>query len=49
MKRLMKYPYLTLVLLAGGMFACGKKIPSDIIQPEAMENLLYDYHLASTL
>lgn len=49
MKCFMKYQYLTLALLAGGMFACGKKIPEDIIQPVAMENLLYDYHLAGTL
>lgn len=44
----MRYPYLTMVLLMG-LFACGKKVPGDVIQPEAMENLLYDYHLASTL
>lgn len=39
------------------MFACvgrrtlrvRKKIPSDVIQPEVMEPLLYDYHLATTL
>ena len=49
MKRFMKHPYLTMVLLVGGMFACGKKVPSDVIQPKAMENLLYDYHLATTL
>lgn len=45
---MMRYPYLTMVLLMG-LFACGKKVPGDVIQPEAMENLLYDYHLASTL
>ena len=28
-----------------GMWSCGKKVPEDIIQPQAMENLLYDYHL----
>lgn len=27
-----------------GMAGCGKKIPEDIIQPDAMESLLYDYH-----
>lgn len=32
-----------------GMASCGKKIPEDIIQPDAMESLLYDYHLASTM
>ncbi len=26
--------------------ACKPKIPSDIIQPDEMEDLLYDYHLA---
>ena len=31
-----------LVLLTG----CGKQIPSEIIQPREMENLLYDYHIA---
>lgn len=31
------------------MCACGKQIPEDIIQPDAMENLLYDYHLAGTM
>ncbi len=29
--------------------ACGKKVPDDIIQPDAMQDLLYDYHLASTM
>ena len=32
-----------------GLFGCGKKVPKEIIQPQAMENLLYDYHLATTL
>ena len=31
-----------------GMWSCGKKVPEEIIQPQAMENLLYDYHLATT-
>lgn len=35
--------------LLGGLVGCGKRIPSDVIQPQAMEDLLYDYHLASTL
>lgn len=39
---------LAVVALCAGMVGCGKKIPEDIIQPDAMENLLYDYHLAST-
>lgn len=33
---------LTLVL----MTACGKQIPDDVIEPEKMETVLYDYHLA---
>lgn len=38
-----------LLALVGGLCGCGKKIPSDVIQPEVMEPLLYDYHLATTL
>lgn len=36
-------------LMLCGMFGCGKTVPKDIIQPQDMENLLYDYHLATTL
>lgn len=32
---------MALVLMTG----CGKQIPGDIIQPQKMENVLYDYHL----
>ena len=32
-----------------GMWSCGKKVPEEIIQPQAMENLLYDYHLPTTI
>ena len=28
------------------MTSCGRQIPDDIIQPQQMEELLYDYHLA---
>lgn len=28
------------------MTSCGKEIPEDIIQPEQMEKVLYDYHLS---
>jgi len=31
-----------LIIMAG----CGKEIPEEIIQPDKMENVLYDYHLA---
>jgi hypothetical protein len=27
------------------MTSCGKEIPNDVIQPEKMEKVLYDYHL----
>ena len=40
---------LYVVLALGLLASCGKKIPDDIIQPDAMESLLYDYHLASTM
>ena len=26
--------------------SCGKEIPDNIIQPDKMESVLYDYHLA---
>lgn len=48
----MKKKYISWVgtlALWGGLAGCGKEIPEDIIQPEAMEPLLYDYHLATTL
>lgn len=41
--------WLWIAALLAGMASCGKKIPEDIIQPDAMESLLYDYHLASTM
>lgn len=34
-----------LVLMTG----CGKHIPNDIIQPDKMEQVLYDYHLAKAM
>lgn len=40
---------IAMLALLTGMISCGKKVPKDIIQPDAMENLLYDYHLASTV
>ena len=45
----MKRKALYTVIALGLLSACGKKIPDDIIQPDAMESLLYDYHLASTM
>jgi predicted small lipoprotein YifL len=35
---------IAMLALLTGMISCGKKVPKDIIQPDAMENLLYDYH-----
>lgn len=37
------------IALSGSLAGCGKNIPDDIIQPGTMEDLLYDYHLATTL
>ena len=34
-----------LVLMTG----CGKHIPNDVIQPDKMEQVLYDYHLAMSM
>lgn len=40
-----------LAALSGGMFfaSCMVEVPSDVIQPEEMESLLYDYHLMQAL
>lgn len=43
------FGYICVALLLAGMAGCGKKYPDDIIQPDEMENLLYDYHLASVM
>ena len=40
---------LILVWIAVVFAGCGKQIPDDIIQPDTMEALLYDYHLAVSL
>ncbi len=46
----MRKIYIPFLLLgAFVMNSCGKQIPSDIIQPDEMENLLYDYHLALSM
>lgn len=36
----------TLIAALALMTSCGKEIPKDIIQPEQMEDILYDYHLS---
>lgn len=35
-----------LLLSAAFMAGCGKEVPGNIIQPDRMENILYDYHLS---
>lgn len=47
MKR--KCSKLFIVLVVVILWGCGNKIPDDIIQPSAMEDLLYDYHVAKTM
>ena len=32
-----------------GLIGCGKKVPDEIIQPDEMEDLLYDYHIVSSM
>lgn len=36
----------TLLLSAALTVGCGKQVPEEIIQPDRMENILYDYHLS---
>lgn len=35
-----------LLFSAAFMVGCGKQVPTEIIQPDRMENILYDYHLS---
>lgn len=39
----------TLIACLALMTSCGKEIPDDIIQPELMEKVLYDYHLSLSM
>lgn len=39
----------TLIACLALMTSCGKEIPSEIIQPEMMEKILYDYHLSLSM
>lgn len=48
MKRNLIYG-LVLLLVGCSIAGCGRKVPRNVIQPEAMENLLYDYHLATLM
>lgn len=36
-------------VLVASLFSCKPSIPSDIISESDMENILYDYHIATTL
>ena len=40
-----------LIVLVGCflLISCGKQIPGDIIQPDKMEEVLYDYHLSLSM
>ena len=37
------------LILAGSLSGCKPGVPSDILQPDAMEDILYDYHLADAM
>ena len=39
----------TLMLSAALLAGCGKQIPAEVIQPDRMENILYDYHLSISM
>lgn len=39
----------TLLLSAALLVGCGKQIPTEVIQPDKMENILYDYHLSISM
>lgn len=48
---MMRRRNITWVWLLGAAFmvGCGKQVPEDIIQPDRMENILYDYHLSISM
>ena len=39
----------TLIACLALLTSCGKEIPNEIIQPNKMERVLYDYHLMMSL
>ena len=39
----------TLLLSAALLAGCGKQIPKDVIHPDKMEDILYDYHLTTAM
>lgn len=41
-----KVSWIALIVATLLSASCGKQIPSEIIPPEKMENILYDYHLS---
>lgn len=47
----MRRKNITWVWLLGAVFmvGCGKQVPENIIQPDRMENILYDYHLSISM
>ncbi|WP_350008133.1 DUF4296 domain-containing protein, partial [Phocaeicola dorei] len=47
----MRRKNITWVWLLGAAFmvGCGKQVPENIIQPDRMENILYDYHLSISM
>ena len=47
MRRILGFALLVFVLTL--LVSCKPKVPSDIIQPNKMEDLLYDYHLAQAV
>lgn len=49
MKRMWKNNCFIGLLLSCLIVSCGKQIPNDIIQPNQMEEILYDYHLSVSM
>lgn len=45
----MSRPLIFLVLAAGLLLSCKPSVPSRFIQPDDMEDLLYDYHIAQAM
>ncbi len=39
----------TFLLSAALLAGCGKQIPKDVIHPDKMEDILYDYHLTTAM
>ena len=49
MKRGYKYIFCIFLLTSILLSSCKKGIPSEVIQPDKMEALLYDYHIAQAI